>query len=277
MQAPQHCVLAARLAWHGGKALQRRHGLRWCSSSLPSSEFRHNAATNDWVVFASGRSGRPYQFAESVSAPAHPAVVHEPHCPFCVGNETMTGPARLVADEHRHLFRPTADTDAEVVSEPTQWQLRVVDNKYPVVSKHTPPSVVASDTTRVINGHGWHEVVIERCVFRALAQPAGAHLTCCDAASPKHTCPISARPVDEIVLLLQAWVQRGRTLAEDPQVRLLCADHGAHRGAVTAGVGVHFPGAPRHHVQEQWAQGGGTCSSSNVNTACAGSLAIVCL
>ena len=40
-------------------------------------------------------------------------------------------------------------------------------------------------------------------------------------------------------------------------MRLLCADHGAHRGSVTAVVG------------------GGTCSSGNANTAFAGSLAIV--
>ena len=90
------------------------------------SVFRYNVMTHQWVVFASGRQGRPKQ---TVSTPAGrlTTTAQAPHldeCPFCLGNESMT-PTTLFQLPH-----PSPGDDGGA----SPWELRVVPNKYPAVS-----------------------------------------------------------------------------------------------------------------------------------------------
>jgi len=90
------------------------------------NEFRHNLVTDDWVVFSSARRGRPRQVqpvsdrCNLTSLPSHDAT-----CPFCLGNEHETPEATLT------MNYPGTD----------KWRLRVVPNKFPVVTD----SVVSCD------------------------------------------------------------------------------------------------------------------------------------
>ena len=90
------------------------------------NEFRHNLVTDDWVVFSSARRGRPRQvqpYAQRCNLTSLPS--HDATCPFCLGNEHETPEATLTVNY------PGTD----------KWRLRVVPNKFPVVTD----SVVSCD------------------------------------------------------------------------------------------------------------------------------------
>eukprot|EP01126_Amoeba_proteus_P027195 TRINITY_DN2698_c0_g2_i8.p1 TRINITY_DN2698_c0_g2~~TRINITY_DN2698_c0_g2_i8.p1 ORF type:complete len:152 (-),score=23.32 TRINITY_DN2698_c0_g2_i8:939-1394(-) len=101
--------------------------------------FRHNIATDEWVVFALGRTKRPSQFPK-LSKELQP--VHDPHCPFCPGNEHQTGESLVEFDK-----------------------ARVVSNKYPVlqpcVGAYHISSLESQSTSATFPAVGYHEVVIE--------------------------------------------------------------------------------------------------------------------
>jgi len=55
------------------------------------SFLRYDVTTNDWVIFAPERTRRPHDLKRKDSfgvASAHP----ENLCPFCPGNDRLTGP-----------------------------------------------------------------------------------------------------------------------------------------------------------------------------------------
>ena len=199
------------------------------------SVFRYNVMIFQWVVFASGRQGRPKQ---TVSTPAGrlTTTAQAPHldeCPFCLGNESMT-PTTLFQLPHPP---PGDDGDA------SPWELRVVPNKYPAVSAMVdrlaaaacgggggdgdgeggsggggrvtmdewyrpagysnnafsdPEGRLSGDTpcvTTEIPAHGHHEVVVE---------------------GPSHNQPLATRDGEARVRrLLEAWHTRAAALTED--------------------------------------------------------------
>jgi UDPglucose--hexose-1-phosphate uridylyltransferase len=92
------------------------------------AEYRVDPETGDWHIVAPERAARPTDLSAAVAGP----------CPFCPGNEAMTPPEVLRV--------PAAP------GEP--WRVRVVPNRYPVVSPEAPDDRSAAAT-------GLHEVVIE--------------------------------------------------------------------------------------------------------------------
>jgi UDPglucose--hexose-1-phosphate uridylyltransferase len=92
------------------------------------------------VLVATARSMRPKKEEPAVSHDARP---HVPTCPFCKGNEDKT-PA------------PIAVFPLEGA-----WQIRIVENMYPVLGDDTEDPNFAFGLQQAINGYGRHEVIID--------------------------------------------------------------------------------------------------------------------
>mgnify|MGYP006133141167 CR=1 FL=1 len=170
------------------------------------NEFRHNLATGEWVVFSSGRRGRPQQMPAIRPAPPLSSLpAHDASCPFCRGNEHETPPATYT----RHF----EGSD--------RWRLRVVPNKFPAVMpasahletddgrlhgsgvSHPAPNLVEANEARLalesVAAVGFHEVLIE---------------------TPEHNLPTALADVSNVECLVTAMRSRGREMvAADPTLR----------------------------------------------------------
>eukprot|EP00322_Chrysochromulina_rotalis_P024652 CAMPEP_0115839596 /NCGR_PEP_ID=MMETSP0287-20121206/6334_1 /TAXON_ID=412157 /ORGANISM="Chrysochromulina rotalis, Strain UIO044" /LENGTH=362 /DNA_ID=CAMNT_0003293175 /DNA_START=89 /DNA_END=1177 /DNA_ORIENTATION=- len=176
------------------------------------NEFRHNLATDEWVVYSAARRGRPkqtstYPKTELISELCN----HDPACPFCVGNESMTPAATLV--------KPSPSLDL-------QWQLRVVPNKFPAVStasgspsiEHLPRDSDAYQLTERVDAIGFHEVLIE---------------------TPQHNLPLALQPAEHVEEVVRAFRSRGRAmLHSDATLRHIMY---FKNSGTKAGASLHHP------------------------------------
>lgn len=92
------------------------------------------------VLVATARSMRPKKDEPQT---AHDARAHVDTCPFCSGNEGMTPP-------------PIAQIPGD-----GPWQLRIVENKYPILGDDRENPDFAFGMQQAIDGYGRHEVVID--------------------------------------------------------------------------------------------------------------------
>ena len=105
-------------------------------------ELRQNIITREWVIIATERARRPDEFIRPKKAVDHiPAF--EPGCAFCPGNESMSA-----VETYR-----VADRDG--------WQVRVVENKFPALSREGDRVRRIDGVYRSMSGVGFHEVVVE--------------------------------------------------------------------------------------------------------------------
>jgi UDPglucose--hexose-1-phosphate uridylyltransferase len=106
-------------------------------------EIRQDKATRQWVIYAPARRKRPKDFkSETSSVPLLPE--HARDCPFCPGNEESLPPVIL-----------------ELGRTGTQWQTRVVPNKFPALDPRGRLSRQKTGIFITMEGFGHHEVVIE--------------------------------------------------------------------------------------------------------------------
>lgn len=68
---------------------------------------------------------------------------HVETCPFCLGNESMTPPAIVEYSDSEH------------------WNIRIVENLYPVLSESAESPVFSDGLRQAIDGYGRHEVIID--------------------------------------------------------------------------------------------------------------------
>ncbi len=92
------------------------------------------------VLVATARSLRPKK--EEPAAP-HDSRPHVESCPFCRGNESKTPP-------------PIAEVPAG-----SAWNIRIVENMYPVLDDDQRNPNLAFGLQQTIDGYGRHEVVID--------------------------------------------------------------------------------------------------------------------
>lgn len=92
------------------------------------------------VLVATARSMRPKKAEAAVPRDTR---AHVDTCPFCVGNEHMTPPA--------------------IGAYPPQgpWQLRIVENLYPVLGDDSENPNLSFGLQQTIDGYGRHEVMID--------------------------------------------------------------------------------------------------------------------
>lgn len=92
------------------------------------------------VLIATARGLRPKQAEEQAPRDSR---AHVDSCPFCPGNEHMTPP--------------------EISTYPVdeEWQVRIVENLYPVLGDDRPTSDFSFGLQQTIDGYGRHEVIID--------------------------------------------------------------------------------------------------------------------
>ena len=107
----------------------------------PIREIRLNPIVpSQSVLVATARSMRP----KKAEAPApRDTRAHVDTCPFCVGNEHMTPPAIGAYPEN------------------APWQLRIVENLYPVLGDDAENPNLSFGLQQTIDGYGRHEVMID--------------------------------------------------------------------------------------------------------------------
>jgi UDPglucose--hexose-1-phosphate uridylyltransferase len=110
------------------------------------SELRKDIVNGRWVILASERSKRPDDFR-----PAQPEQRQEVtgFCPFCAGNESKT-PPEVFARRRRGTRKDRPG-----------WWVRVVPNKFPALTRGTPPVRHDEGVFQWMDGVGVHEVIIE--------------------------------------------------------------------------------------------------------------------
>ncbi|MBI3014445.1 MAG: galactose-1-phosphate uridylyltransferase [Candidatus Tectomicrobia bacterium] len=118
---------------------------------------------------------------------------YSPECPFCPGNEEKTP---------GETFR---------IHDGTSWQVRVVPNKFAALSRDGEPDHKAVGLRKSLNGVGVHEVIVE---------------------TPQHHMTTALLPPDQVRRILQASLDRYRTIYQDPRVQqvILFKNHGEGAG-----------------------------------------------
>ena len=101
------------------------------------SELRQDIITGEWVIFASNRRGKPYDFVRK-SVPRQ----KDKACPFCPGNEELT--PEVIYQNGRN----------------GEWDIRVFPNLYPAVH---PENYQKDDDNFYISamGEGFHDVLVD--------------------------------------------------------------------------------------------------------------------
>ena len=159
-------------------------------------EIRHNIISRQWVIIATERARRPDQFRQQEEAKKE-LPVYDDRCPFCPGNESLAPPETL------RLKRPGSTGDS--------WQVRVVPNKFAVLSAEGELVRSRIGIKRTITGVGIHEVIIE---------------------TPAHNLTTAWLEDAEVVQILDAYQQRYREIIKDPRVAhiTLFKNHGPAAG-----------------------------------------------
>lgn len=112
------------------------------------SELRFDLVSKDWVVIATGRGRRPEDFASQTRIKTE---VDPKDCPFCK-LETQGTPTLEYKDAHG------------------EWLVAVVPNKYPAFAHSDSLRERAEGPYSLMDGVGFHEVVITRDHKKTLAQ-----------------------------------------------------------------------------------------------------------
>ncbi|MBI4436056.1 MAG: galactose-1-phosphate uridylyltransferase [Candidatus Omnitrophica bacterium] len=161
-------------------------------------ELRQNLATKEWVIIASERSKKPYDFKKE--APSEPTPSFVQNCPFCIGNEDKT--------EKDLLVYPALDSR-------WPWGVRIIPNKFPALLPS--PDCKIEPRRREgpylsMDGIGHHEVIIEH---------------------PDHSQTPGTMTMEEIELVLKAYYERYHSLEKDCNNHLITIfqNHGVRGGA----------------------------------------------
>lgn len=156
------------------------------------TELRQNAITREWVIIAAERSRRPDEFrGKPVYLETRPT--YRPDCPFCLGNEDLTGP---------EVYRLCNDLG---------WRVRAVLNKYPALSADGERLRNNHNLFRSVSGVGFHEVIIEH---------------------PRHDLTTALLPIEDVANILRMYRQRYSSLRIEPRIAaiLIFKNHGASAG-----------------------------------------------
>jgi UDPglucose--hexose-1-phosphate uridylyltransferase len=183
------------------------------------TELRQNMATKEWVVIASERIKRPDDYITAQMPVIGPLVPqHDPHCPFCPGNE---------------------ERDLEIARYPVTgpWQTRVVNNRYPALAVDGNLVRTFDGVHRLISGVGYHEIVVDH---------------------PLHNTTLALMEPEEIQLYLRTLYERGWSIRGDARIEQIIyfKNHGERAGASLHHPHSQIIGLPvvptdiRHRIEE---------------------------
>jgi UDPglucose--hexose-1-phosphate uridylyltransferase len=159
-------------------------------------ELRQNIITREWVIIATERAKRPDEFIRPKKT-VNPVPAFDPGCPFCPGNESMSA-----AETYR-------------VADREDWQVRVVENKFPALSREGDRVRQIDGVYRSMSGVGFHEVVVEH---------------------RRHDLSPALYSVEDLTKILVAYQQRYRQIRKDPRVEaiIIFKNHGESAGTSLA-------------------------------------------
>ncbi|MDX2097498.1 MAG: galactose-1-phosphate uridylyltransferase [Leptolyngbyaceae cyanobacterium bins.59] len=140
---------------------------------MSHSHIRLNRATREWVIYAPNRRKRPqdFQWEHTDASQANSAK----SCPFC--KETFSSEETVLLEVPN-----SAGTD---------WQVRVVPNKFPALSPELEPRRSLSGIYLELPGYGHHEVLIE---------------------TPEHHQVLALMPCSELERVVEAYRLRYQSL-----------------------------------------------------------------
>ena len=158
-------------------------------------ELRKDPVLERWVIISTEREKRPTDFFLE----ERPAKI-DGFCPFCEGNEDKT-PREIIA----YRKEGTAQNGPG-------WSLRVVPNRFPVLTVEGDLSRAGDGIYDKMSGIGAHEVIIE---------------------SPDHEHTLSDLPLSRLTDVLKCYAERISDLKRDTRFRyvLIFKNHGAQAGA----------------------------------------------
>jgi UDPglucose--hexose-1-phosphate uridylyltransferase len=155
-------------------------------------ELRQNRFTKEWVVMATERAKRPEEMRVQ-REPRPPLPAYSPNCPFCPGNEHLAPPAVSEIPGHG------------------KWQVRVVPNKFPALSRDLEPTRKIERSRRSMNGFGIHDVIVE---------------------TPDHSLTTALLPVEQVAEILRCYHQRFTQVSADRRIAhvTIFKNHGVGAG-----------------------------------------------
>jgi UDPglucose--hexose-1-phosphate uridylyltransferase len=140
-------------------------------------ELRLNLITREWVIIAREKGKRPEDFIGARERKRLPEFVDT--CPFCPGNE-----AKTPHEQYR-------------ISDEKGWKIRVVPNKFAVLSKDGERQRINVGLKKNVNGVGLHEVIIE---------------------TPAHNLTTATMHVEQLKEVMQTYKDRFVEIYKDPRV-----------------------------------------------------------
>lgn len=158
------------------------------NNGRPISELRFDLVSKDWVVIATGRAKRPDDFAKQGRQKITTAAKD---CPFC----TLAGQELIMENKNK-----TND-----------WEVAVIANKFPAFSRGVNLYERAEGPYSLMDGVGFHEVVITRDHEKSMAE----------------------LPLEKIRLVIDAYQERFLSLANEKFVNYVSIfhNHGQEAGA----------------------------------------------
>lgn len=125
------------------------------------SELRFDLESKDWVMIATDRAKKPKDFKlEEKKAAKNGKKEAKQKCPFCsLGIENMPV---LIFSQGKKIERP------ELL--PKDWTLMVIPNKFPAVAPGEKLRERAEGPYSLMDGIGFHEVVVTRDHLRDMSQ-----------------------------------------------------------------------------------------------------------
>jgi len=140
-------------------------------------ELRLNMITREWVIVAKEKMKKPESFIKPEGKKKHPEYVDI--CPFCPGNEEKApGEVYRIHDEKG-------------------WKIRVILNKFSILSKDGERRRINTEMKKRVNGVGRHEVIVE---------------------TPLHNQVMATMPVEQLKEVIQTYKERMIELYKDPRV-----------------------------------------------------------
>lgn len=140
-------------------------------------EMRLNLITKEWVIIAAEKGKKPEDFIKASGKKRLPEYSKD--CPFCPGNE---------AKSPNELYKVHGEEG---------WKVRVVLNKFSVLSKDGERSRRNEGLKTSLNGVGLHELVVD---------------------SPLHNHTIAAMPAEQMNNLIQTYKERFSEMYNDNRI-----------------------------------------------------------
>ena len=149
-------------------------------NAVTGRQLRKDPVTGRWVIINQTDPKTKFTFA--------PNVKSSKTCPFCPGQESMTPPA-IASFTKKGPIKNVSD-----------WQIRVVPNKFPALRIEESNEKTASGLYDKVGGFGAHEVIIE---------------------NPDHQLEFADLPLEQATLVLRVYRDRCLDLKKDARIKYI--------------------------------------------------------